>query len=455
MKDITKKSVQLFILIFLLSFAANAKSFEKDGVIEKEFNINKNTRIEFTNKNSDLQLKVWNKQSVKLECFYKIRANNEEDIEETLDALEDLNVDQSSTLLSIKTGVFSSVNSMVLSGVISKIVATLSSGTVVHLKEFEIEYVLTLPDNHDLMIKQKYSDIDMPDYAGNLELDLYDVDLRAGRLINAHKLKTKYSNLIIGALGNCEADIYDTDVEIEFMGDLNLKSKYSKIEIDELGTITFDSYDDKLYFTALKSIVGKSKYSDIELGNMEFADLSLHDCDLKGKDCGKLKITGKYSGIVLNKVNIFEYPDCYDNKVEVNFVGEFSTDSKYTEFEFGRIAGMLNFDTYDDKLTVEKLDEDFYSVYIKGKYSKIELNMIGRPQYFFDLNFKYTKYDLPSNLLFSNIETKSGKFIASGRTEGLRKSDVINVRTNDAGIRKSNIGKLEIEQYDGTFTINN
>lgn len=453
MKNITRKIIPFLILILLVSFTANAKSFEKEGVIEKEFDISKNTRIEFSNKNSDLKVKVWNKQSVKLECIYKIRANDEDDIEKTLKALEDLDVDQSSALLSIKTGVFTSVKSMVFSGVISKIVATLSTGTVVNLKEFKMEYILTLPDNHDLMIKQKYSDISMPDYAGQLELDLYDVDLRAGRLIKANKLKTKYSNIIAEALGNCEVDIYDTDVELGTMGDLNLKSKYSKFEADKIGAVTMDSYDDKFYFTELVSLVGKSKYSDFELGNMTFADLDLYDCDLEGKDCSKLKITGKYSGIIFNNVNIFEYPDCYDNKVEANVVGEFSTDSKYTEFNFGRIAGMIDFETYDDKLTVDKVDEDFYSININGKYAKIDLNIMGEPRYFLDVDFKYTKHELPSNVLFSDIDTKSSKFIASGRTEGLRKTDKVIIKTTDTGIRKANIGRIKIEQYDGTLSI--
>jgi len=455
MKKNIRKIVSLFILTFLVSFAANAKSFDKEGKIEKEFDINKNTRIEFINKNSDLKIKVWDKQSVKLECIYKIRANDEEDIEKTLKALEDLDVDKSAALLRIETGVFSSVNSTVLSGVISKIVATLSTGTVVNLREFKMEYILTLPDNHDLIIKQKYSDIEMLDYSGNLELDLYDVDLRAGHLSNAHSLKSKYSSLIIKALGNCDVDIYDTDVEVVAMGDLNLISKYSKFEVDAVGAVTLDSYDDKFYFTELKSLIGKSKYSNFELGNMAFADLDLYDCDLKGKNCGKLKITGKYSGIIFNDVDIFEYPDCYDNKVEANFVGEFSTDSKYTEFNFVRIGGMIDFVTYDDKLTVNKVDEDFYLINIKGKYAKIDLNIVGRPQYFLDVDFKYTKHELPSNVLFSDVDTKSSKFVASGRTEGLKKSDEVKVQKNSVGIRKANIGKISIEQYDGTLTINN
>lgn len=453
MKKCIRKIVPILTFTLLVSFTANAKSFEKEGSIEKEYDIKKDTRIEFTNKNNDLKIKVWDKQSVKLECIYKIRANDEEDIAKTLEALEDFNVEQSSKLLNIKTGVFSSVNSTVFSGVISKIVATLSNGTVVNLREFKMEYVLTLPDNHDLMIKQKYADIFMPDYAGNLELDLYDVDLRAGSLSNANYLKSKYSNLIIETLGDCEVDIYDTDVELGSMGDLNVKSKYSRFEADKIGAVTMDSYDDKYYFTELSSLVGKSKYTDFELGNMTFADLDLFDCDLRGKDCGKLKITGKYSGIILNDVNIFDYPNCYDNKVEANFVGEFSTDSKYTEFSFGRVAGLIDFETYDDKLTVNKMDEDFYSINIKGKYSKVELNFTGNPRYFLDVDFKYTKHELPSNLLFSDINTKNSKFIALGRTEGLTKSDEVKMKTTVTGIRKANIGQIKIEQYDGTLSI--
>ncbi len=453
MKNISKKIIHLLIFTFLLSATASARTYEKEGTIERKFDIKKNTRIEFTNKNSDLQIHTWNKQAVKLECYYKIRSNNEEDIETVLEALEQLGVMQSSSTLSIKTSIFSNVHSVVFSGVINKIVATLSDGPVVNLKGFKVEYVLTLPDNHDFLLKQKYSDVNMSNYAGNLELDLYDVDFRGGKLPNTTSLKAKYSSFYLGSLGDCVVDIYDTDVEVESMGDLDLKSKYSKFEAGHVGAVVIDSYDDKFYLTELKSIEGNSKYSDFEIGSIEFGDLDLYDCDITGKNCGKLKMVAKYSGIIFDNIDIFEFPSCYDNKVTANYVGEFSTISKYTEFEFGRIAGMIDFETYDDKLLVERIDEDFYFININGKYAKVELNFSGSPQYFLDVDFKYTKHDLPDDVLFSNLETKSSKFIASGRTEGLRKADEVKISKDDAGIRKANIGKITIEQYDGTLTI--
>jgi len=453
MKDIIKKTGPLFVFIFLLSFAVDAKNYEKAGKIEKEFEINQHTRIEFTNKSSDLQIKKWEKQVVRLECIYKLRANDEEDIAKTIEALENLKVENSANLLAITTSIFTNVQSTILPGLMNKIVATLSNGTSVNLTEYEIEYVLTLPDNHDLKLHQKYSDLNMPDYSGNLELDLYDVDVRAGRLVNAKMLTSKYSNIIVGAMGNCEVDIYDTDVEVETMGMLNMKSKYSKFEADVVGAVNIDSYDDKLFFYSLESIKGQAKYSDFEIGNIESGDLDLYDCELKAKDCEKLKLVGKYSGIVFNNIGIFEFPDCYDNKVDAKTVGEFSTISKYTEFNFERITGMIDFETYDDKLTVGQVDEDFYLIKINGKYAKIDLDIAGNPKFFIDVDFKYTSHELPSDLLFSNIDTKSSKFVASGRTEGLKSTDEVKVKKDNIGIRKANIGKITIVQYDGTLII--
>ena len=236
---------------------------------------------------------------------------------------------------------------------------------------------------------------------------------------------------------------------------MKLKSKYSKFKTDVVGTVLMDSYDDKLFFYTIESIKGKAKYTDLEIGDIQFGDLDLYDCDLNAKDCGKLKIAGKYSGIVLNKVDVFEFPDCYDNKVEANFIGEFSTNSKYTEFIFGHVAGMIDFETYDDKLTVGQIDKDFYMININGKYAKVNLTFTGKPRFFVDVDFKYTNYDLPKNILYHDIDTKSGKFIASGRTEGLKASDEIKTSRNSVGIRKSNIGRIKIIQYDGTLSIKN
>lgn len=454
MKNIIKQKSQLFILALLMGFAINVSAYEKEGVIEKEFDIKSNTRINFSNKSSDLTVKVWNQQKVKLECFYKLRANDQEDVELTIQALKDMEVHNSSSLLEIKTGIFTNVKSTVITGLVNRIVAKLTTGPTINLKSYKLNYVLTLPDNHDFKLHQKYSEVSMPNYAGKIEFDLYDVDMRAGQTPNVEMLTTKYSNLYFESLGDCVMDIYDTDIEIGVMGDMDLKSKYSKIEVDAMGNVVIDSYDDKLYFTKLKSIEGKAKYTDLHIGDIEFGDLNLYDCELRAKDCGsKLKLTGKYSGIVFENVAIFEYPDCYDNKVEANYVGEFSSNSKYTEFEFGRISGMIDFDTYDDKFTVSRIDKDFYSIRVDGKYSDVDLQFSGTPQYFMDVNFKYTKYEIPKGVLYSDVETKSSQFIAKGRTEGLRSSDNANVRKGKNGVRKADIGRMSFVQYDGTLFI--
>ncbi len=454
MKNIIKLKSQLLIIALLMGFAISVSAYEKEGVIEKEFDIKSNTRINFSNKSSDLTVKVWNQQKVKLECFYKLRASDQEDLDLTIQALEEMEVHNSPSLLEIKTGIFTTVRSTVITGLVNKIVATLTTGPIVNLKEYKLNYILTVPDNHDFKLHQKYSEVNMPDYVGKIEFDLYDVDMRAGQTPNVEMLKTKYSNLFFESLGNCEMDIYDTDIEIGVMGDMNLKSKYSKIEADVVGTVVIDSYDDKLYFTELKSIVGKAKYTDLHIGNIEFGDLNLYDCELRAKDCGsKLKLTGKYSGIVFKNVDILEYPDCYDNKVEANYVGEFSSNSKYTEFEFERVAGMIDLDTYDDKLTVSRIDKDFYSIRVNGKYAKIDLTFLGTPQYFLDVDFKYTKYEFPDGILYSDVQTKSSQFIAKGRTEGLKSSDNANVRKGKNGVRKADIGKMSFVQYDGTLSI--
>ncbi len=453
MKNIFKKSAQFILVASFLSFAMGAEAYEKEGKIEKSFDIGKDTRIEFSNKSSDLNIKLWNKQAVKLECFYKIRANDEEDVMTTIEALEDLEIEQSSRLLSVRTGIFTKINSTVISGLIKKFVGTLTSGKVVRLKEYKIEYILTLPDNHEFMLKQKYSDVSMPDYSGEVELDLYDVNMTAGRLDYAKQLKTKYSDLHFESLGNCIIDLYDTDVKLGYMGDLKLKSKYSKFELNEVGSVILDSYDDKLFFPKIASIKGSAKYTDLNIGDVDFAELNLYDCELRAQDCESLKLTGKYSGIVLEKVNIFEYPESYDNTVKANFVGEFSSDSKYTEFEFGHVAGMIDLSTYDDKLIVDQMDADFYSIKVNGKYTDVSINLNGKAKFFLDVNFKYTKYELPEDVLYSDVNTKSSQFIASGRTEGLKKDDQVKVKKNEAGIRKANIGKLMIEQYDGTLKI--
>ncbi len=126
----------------------------------------------------------------------------------------------------------------------------------------------------------------------------------------------------------------------------------------------------------------------------------------------------------------------------------------HSEFEFGHLAGMLDIQVYDDKITIDRVDENFYKLKFVGKYTKASFTLSGIPQYFIDFKAKYTKHQLLDNLVFTNFNnSESSNLELIGKTEGLKKSSQVQVKENERGIRKANIGKVVIDLYDGTITI--
>ncbi|MEL7121869.1 MAG: hypothetical protein AAFO07_20645 [Bacteroidota bacterium] len=211
-----------------------------------------------------------------------------------------------------------------------------------------------------LAIECKYTKGNMGTVGGDAQLDLYDSDIKFNTLGNV-RLESKYGELIFGdvkdlraktyddkielkningifilddkysqlrlaSAGECEFDIYDSEVKINKTGNLKIKSKYTEYDLGEVGAVNFvESYDDVVDIESAKSLETYSKYTDYEI------DL-LH-----------------------NKLEIESYDDNFViGKVGPNFEGaEF--DGKYAE------------------LRIDSDNELKYRLEIDARYGKVDL----------------------------------------------------------------------------------
>ena len=163
----TKSTIKKLALLFiLLPLFALSQKYEVSDKFVKEFDVSSTASIDFESKMGALEVKTGSSGKAKLECFYEIKGNNEDDIEKVEKAIREMDIRNSDMKLSINASIFKKYNRTVI-GFISTIKGWLHGGDVVKIKGFDIKYILTVPDNHELSIKQKYNDLSIADYHGN------------------------------------------------------------------------------------------------------------------------------------------------------------------------------------------------------------------------------------------------------------------------------------------------
>ncbi|MDX1284482.1 MAG: hypothetical protein R3182_05705, partial [Draconibacterium sp.] len=100
--------------------------------------------------------------------------------------------------------------------------------------------------------------------------------------------------------------------------------------------------------------------------------------------------------------------------------------SKYSKFEIEENSGFELENSYDDKISIQKVASDFSGISLDGKYAELLVNA-GHVPFQLDFNIKYAKIDIPENL---------------NTIKHIEKSSQLELIANQSG------GKIEVDGYD-------
>ena len=415
----------LTILMVLTPLCAISQDISKDKTLTREFDITENTVIEFENKVGNLVVETWGQDKVKFEAVVYVKAEDAEDVEAILDAISNPEIIHNSTGLSINTKFYDNYISKD-NLVNQKITITLMDGTKIKLKELKINYVLTIPASSEFKLAQKYEDVTIPDLSGKVILEIYSCDLKAGNLPNAYRVGLKYATADIKSLGDTKLEVYDSKLDVEKTGNLNLYSKYSEMNIEKAGDLYLEIYDDKLYVNEHGSVTGEGKYTTLILSSFTTGDLKIYDCTFRAGKIDDLKMTAKYSKINIVSVRKFRFQECYDNQVTLEYVGEFRVTSKYTTFTIDELASSLYLNSYDDKMNIYQVNSDFSGVELDGKYTNMTLVMQSGSQYKLTADVKYTDLNYrKSDMREIRYHKEDSQFQYKGITKGANEAEVV------------------------------
>ncbi len=435
---------RIWVVIILYVFAPEklmAQDIEESGQILKTFDTDFVTTVGFLNKEGDVLVKTWDNDIVEVIIDYKIKGDNKEDINTLIEALEDMEVSTNKSELKINTRFYASMLQIQWLAS-SKVKIKLPGTGTITLKEFEVNYTLTIPADKHLNLKNHYGDVNLNTINKNVSLDLYDCDLKAEDFGGDLELKLRYSDAIIGSAGNTNLNTYDSDLEIENTGDLDLISKYSKIDIEKCGNVDIDLYDDKVYIDELLALSGTAKYTSLFVGDITNSKLEIYDAVLEAGRINNLDLISKYSKIsALSVGSEFEF-DLYDDKVNIGSVNSIAGNSKYTSFIFNNMEkGMKYYASYDDDITIRNIESNFDMLDIESKYTSVDLTFESGAEYQLHLDLKYADYDIKGRKMIEQSHSKDG--------------NQFNIIFHTKNASDNPDKKVLIDMYDGKVSILN
>jgi hypothetical protein len=288
----------LFVL-FLFSGGLKAQVYSDREV--RRFKASENTSVEVTNKYGKIHVITWEKDSVRFEVDLRISASSYQKMEKLRN---NINFEFTAThnFIEAKTVFVSQA------GVISDFV-----DAFIPSNQVTINYMVYVPKTIALKIDNKFGDIYMDDFNGNLEILLSNGDIKANSLSGKPVVRLSAADGIINSIRNGRVIVSYSDLRIKDSYKVYVESRSSRVTLDRARELIIDSRRDKISVGDVNTISADGYFTSLNIENLS----------------KELRTSLKYGNLMVNQI---------DDKFS-----SITIDSEYTDIDllFGRSTSYL------------------------------------------------------------------------------------------------------------------
>jgi len=331
------------LLVCMLPLLAKAQFSETRNVV-KSFPVTKQTQVEIGNKYGKIDIKTWEKDSVRFEVKISVEEKKLSKLEEVLKEI-DFNITTSQNYLIFQTEVDKNKSS--LGKEIQKFKETLLSSD----GNIQIDYTVWMPNTNQLKIENKFGDIFIGDYLGEIRIDLSNGNLKASDFTKPLDLTLNFADATISSIPHGRLDCNFSKLYVKKLGAVRITSKSTEFDIQESEDLNLNSRRDKFRIRQADLIDATGSFSNFRVSELtdrinirtEYGDLEIEET------------APDFSGIIIQSKN---------TDVSLNFdrEGYFNYDLTYSKTELSLSSMMKEQD--------KEVSEDEKTVKEKGYFGK-------------------------------------------------------------------------------------
>jgi len=270
-----------FILSWLLCIppGLNAQVPEYNHRVVKAFHTTDPVTVDIGNKYGKVQVVTWDTDSVRFIIDLRIRAKDAVKLEKVKQSV-DFEFTSGQSYLIARTKIGDS-GSDVWKDIVDIAGAYLSTSNSV-----VINYMVMIPAYAGLKIDNKFGDVFMDSYAGNLNLVLSYGDFTANRLEGKSDIRITSGSADIHTVGDGILYLSYGNVHIREADKLTADTRSSNVTIDRVSSLKINTRRDKLFLNDMGSLSGTSYFSQVSGGILR----------------KEVSFTGRYGNIAIDDV---------------------------------------------------------------------------------------------------------------------------------------------------------
>lgn len=268
-----KRLLFMWLLIVMFSGGAWAQTYT-DNIV-RNFKLSAKSSVEVYNKYGKVHVRTWDKDSVRFEVSLRIQTTNADKLKKLKNQI---NFDFTSTNFYIvaKTEFVKS------GGVFSDLVET-----VVPSNEVSINYIVYIPKTTTLKIENKFGDVYIDDYNGNIILNLSNGNLKANGFYGNTSIALSTGHAVINSIERGSFNVSYSELEIKDAGRVEIDSRHSEVIIAKADVAKLVSKSDKYKVGEVKTISGQGNFTKLTIERL----------------LSEINFSNKYYGIVIESIS--------------------------------------------------------------------------------------------------------------------------------------------------------
>ncbi|MEN8115927.1 MAG: hypothetical protein ABFS16_03050 [Bacteroidota bacterium] len=329
---------------WLLPLCASAQ-FTETKEINKQFKVSPETQIEISNKYGKIEINTWEKDTVVFDIKIRVEEKKLSKLEESIEGI-DFDITDSEHYLIVRTDVGKNKSS--LGREITRFKETmLNTGS-----NIQIDYTVWMPVGNELNVENKFGDIYIDDYSGDVKINLSNGNLKAHDFDSELDLTLNFADVSINSINRGRLECNFSELYIKKAESLRIKSKSTDFEILEIKDLNAGSRRDKFRIRLAETVDAQSSFSSFRLNELT----------------NELTLRSEYGDIDIEKT-----PPDFSNIVieskstDINLY--FAEESKF-DFEITHTKSELDFCPEVEIAEEEILDEKMKKIKLTGNFGE-------------------------------------------------------------------------------------
>lgn len=217
--------------------------------------------LELNNKYGNIHISTWDVDSVCIDIDFFISEKNESRFSKVKENV-DFKITGNSAYLMAET-VFGSKYSSFFSDI--KEATNLMSTN----QSTQINYFVKVPNYINLKINNRYGNVFIPDFQGNLNVELSNGDFQAKKITGSNNLNLAFGLVLIDELEQANIQMNFCEAKINKAAQLDLSTKTSKVNITECNLIKLQSKRDEYSIDQIGFLFGDAYFSKLNILNVD------------------------------------------------------------------------------------------------------------------------------------------------------------------------------------------